>query len=108
MPHSFGCKATDWFRDIWSPCNRFCTWSQCCHFGWSFRCSDTLRCRSEQYTKDVLKRYVISTFCAVDQVDLLGGQFKALTRGKQGNAIHWRVGPSNNCRTEKLARFLER
>ena len=29
-----------------------------------------------------LKRYIISTFCAVDGVDLLGGQFKVLS--KQG------------------------
>ena len=26
---------------------------------------------SEQYTNDVLNRYVISTFCAVDRVDLV-------------------------------------
>ena len=26
---------------------------------------------SEQYTNDVLKRYVISIFCAVDRVDLV-------------------------------------
>ena len=41
MPHSFGCEATDWLRGIWFSCKRFCTWSQCCHFGWSLRCSDT-------------------------------------------------------------------
>ena len=26
---------------------------------------------SEQYTNDVLKRYIISSFCAVDRVDLV-------------------------------------
>ena len=40
MPHSFGCEATDWLQGIWSSCKRFHTWSQCCHFGWSLRCSD--------------------------------------------------------------------
>ena len=58
-----------------------------------------------------LKRYVISTFSAVDRVDLVrstckADSLKALTRGKRKNDIHLRVGPLNNCRTEKLARFL--
>ena len=44
MPHSFGCEATDWLREILYPCKRFRTWSQCCHFGWSLRCSDIQRC----------------------------------------------------------------
>ena len=56
-----------------------------------------------------LKHYVISTFCAVDRVDyVLGGQFESINKGKKGNDIHQRVGPSNNCCTEKLARFLVR
>ena len=25
MPHSFGCEATDWHRDIWTSCKRFRT-----------------------------------------------------------------------------------
>ena len=41
MPHRFCCEATDSLLGIWSPCTRFRTWSQCCHFGWSLRCSDT-------------------------------------------------------------------
>ena len=32
--------------------------------------------------KMFLKRYVISTFCAVDLVDLLGGQLKSINKGK--------------------------
>ena len=32
---------------------------------------------SEQYTKGVLKRYVVSTFCTVDRVDLVCGTCKA-------------------------------
>ena len=70
MPHSLGCEATDWLRGIWSSCKRFRTWSQCCHFGWSPRCSDTLRCRglhcsvgSGQYTNDV--------FIMIRNIDLL-------------------------------------
>ena len=79
MPHSFGCEATDWFRGIWSACKRFRTWSQCCHFGWSLRCSGV---RVSSIPKMFLKRYVISTFCAVDRVDLLGGQFQSINKGK--------------------------
>ena len=41
MPPSFVCEATDWLQDIWSPCKMFGTWSQCCQFRWSLRCSDT-------------------------------------------------------------------
>ena len=57
-----------------------------------------------------LKRYVISTFCEVDGVDLVsahvGRGLKASIREKRGHDIQLRVGPSNNCHTEKLARFL--
>ena len=65
----------------------------------------------EQYINNVLKRYVISTFCAVARVDLVWSTYKAdslkvSTRKKLGNNIHRRVGPSISCRTEKLARFL--
>ena len=34
--------------------------------------------RVSSIPKIFLKHYVISTFCAVDQVDLLGGQFKSI------------------------------
>ena len=62
-----------------------------------------------------LKRSVISTFCAIDQVDLVCDTCKAdglnaSTKEKQGNDIHWRVVPAitSNCHAEKLARFLVR
>ena len=35
--------------------------------------------------KMFLKRYFISTFWAVDRVDLLGGQFKSINKGKTRN-----------------------
>ena len=66
----------------------------------------------EQYTNDVFKTiYVISTFCAVDQVDLVCDTckvdtLKASTWDERGNDIHRRVGPSINCHAEKLVRFL--
>ena len=103
MPHSFGCEATDWFRGIWVACKRFRTWSQCCHFGWSLLCSGV---RVSSISKMFLKRYVISTFCAVDRVDLSGGQFQSIKKGKQGNDIHRQVGPLNNCRTKNWQDFL--
>ena len=58
-----------------------------------------------------LKRYVISTFCTVDLVDLVcdtskADSLKASTREKRVNDIHQRVGPSINCHAEKPARFL--
>ena len=61
-----------------------------------------------------LKRSVISTFCAVDQVDLVCDTCKAdglnaSTKEKGGNDIHRRVSPAiitSNCYAEKLARFL--
>ena len=38
--------------------------------------------RVSSIPKMFLKRCVISTFCAVDRVDLLGGQFKSINKGK--------------------------
>ena len=62
-----------------------------------------------------LKRFVISTFCAVDQVDLVcdtctADGLNVSTKEKRGNNIHRRVGPAitSNCHAEKLARFLVR
>ena len=56
-------------------------------------------------------QYVISTFCAVYQVDLVcdtcrADSLKASTKETRGNDIHRRVGQSINCHAEKLARFL--
>ena len=57
-------------------------------------------------------QYVISTFCAVYQVDLVcdtcrADSLKVSTKKKtRGNDIHRRVGQSINCHSEKLARFL--
>ena len=57
----------------------------------------------------ILKRYVMSTFCAFDRVGLVCGtcqadSLKALTRGKRGNDIYLPVGPLNNCHTEKTGK----
>ena len=56
-------------------------------------------------------QYVISTFCAVYQVDLVcntcrADRLKASTNETRGNDIHRRVGQSINFHAEKLARFL--
>ena len=72
MPHSFDCEATDWLRGIWSSCKKFA-------LGVSVVILDGASVL--QILKDVvssiptmfLKRYVISTFCAVDRVDLVCG-----------------------------------
>ena len=37
---------------------------------------------------------------------ILGGQFKSINKGKRGNDIHWRVGPSNNCVPKNWQDFL--
>ena len=55
-------------------------------------------------------QYVIYTFCAVHQVDLVcntcrADSSKASTKETRGNDIH-RVGQSISCYAEKLARFL--
>ena len=71
IPHSFGCEATDWLRGIWSSCKRFRTWSQCCLLDGASVVQILLALLSEQYTNDVIKSYVISTFCAIDRVDLV-------------------------------------
>ena len=56
MPHSFGCKATDWLRGINSSCKEFHTWNQCCQCGWSLNCQVLKGAGvSEQYTNDVFK-----------------------------------------------------
>ena len=47
IPHSFGCKATDWLWGISSSFKKNHTWSQFCHFGWSLRCSDAQRYRGK-------------------------------------------------------------
>ena len=82
MPHSFGCEATDWLRGIWSSFKIFRTWSQWCLLDGASVVQILLALFSELYTNDVLKRYVISTFCAVDQVDLVYS-LKASTREKE-------------------------
>ena len=56
-------------------------------------------------------QYVISTFYAVYQVDLVcntcrADSLKASTKETRGNDIHRQVGQSINCHAEKLARFL--
>ena len=92
MPHNFGCEATDWLRGIWSSCKIFRTWSQCCLLDGASVVQILLALFSEQYTNDVLKRYVISTLCAVDRVDLVYS-LKASTREKEettptGGSVH--------------------
>ena len=39
---------------------------------------------------------------------MLSEQFKIVNKGKRGDDTHRWVVPSNNCHTEKLARFLVR
>ena len=61
---------------------------------------------------DVLKRKVISTFCTVDQVDLVCDtckvdNLKASTREKRGNDIHRRAGHSINRHDKKWQDFCE-
>ena len=82
MPHSFGCEATDWFRGIWSPCKRFRTWGQFVILDGASVVQILKGVRVRSIPKKFLKRCVISTFCAVDLVDLLGGQFKSINKEK--------------------------
>ena len=73
----FGCKAIDWLRGIRSSCERFHTWSQCCHFERNCLKLNGLALFSDQYAPDVLKPYNISTLSAMDRVHLLWDTYKA-------------------------------
>ena len=70
------------FEAFGPPAKYFVLGSHSCLLGGASVVQILLALFSEQYTKDVLKRYVISTFCAVDRVDLVYS-LKASTREKE-------------------------
>ena len=76
MPYRFGYEATDWLRGTWSPLKKISHLESLLSYWMEppfFRYLKVQRLAlfSEHIPNMFLKRYVISTFCAVDRVDLV-------------------------------------
>ena len=105
IPHSFGCKATDWLRGISSSFKKIT-------LGVSVVILDGASIVQMLNGVGVSTvQYKISTFCGVYQMDLVcytcrADSLKASTKETQESNIHRRFGQSINCHAEKLARFL--
>ena len=66
MSHNFGCEATDWLRGIFHMESVLSFWMELPLF--RYLKVQGLALFSRQYTNDVLKRCVISSFCGTAHV----------------------------------------